>query len=64
MKSFTTNEVRHWVGSDHTSSDSLIELITDLLNKNYSINQIRKDIIESDLGDGSTSDENKEVSTL
>jgi hypothetical protein len=48
----TKNEVRHWIGSDHTDSDSLIELITDLLNKDYLINQMRKDIIDSDLGDG------------
>jgi hypothetical protein len=53
MKSLTTKEVRHWIGSDHTSSDQLIELLTDLLNKDYSINQMRKDIIDSDLGDGS-----------
>jgi hypothetical protein len=53
MKSFTTKEVRHWIGSDNTSSDQLIELITDLVNKEYPINQIRKDIISSDLGDGS-----------
>jgi hypothetical protein len=52
MKTFSKGEVRHWIGSDHTDSDSLIELITDLLNKDYSINQMRKDIEESDLGDG------------
>jgi hypothetical protein len=52
MKVLTKNEVSHWIGSDHTSSDELIELITDLLNKDYSINQMRKDIIDSDLGDG------------
>ena len=52
MKTFSKDEVRHWIGSDHTDSDSLIELITDLLNKDYSINQMRKDIEESDLGDG------------
>jgi len=52
MKSFSTNQVRHWIGSDHTSSDQLIQLITDLINKAYPINQIRKDIIDSDLGNG------------
>ena len=52
MKTFSAGEVRHWIGSDHTDSDSLIELITDLVNKDYSIDQMRKDIEESDLGDG------------
>jgi hypothetical protein len=52
MKALSTGEVRHWIGSDHTSSDQLIQLITDLLNNDYSINQMRKDIIDSDLGDG------------
>jgi hypothetical protein len=52
MKLFSTNEVRHWIGSDHTSSDQLVQLITDLINKEYPINQIRKDLIDSDLGDG------------
>lgn len=50
--SFSKKEVRHWIGSDHTDSDSLIELLTDLLNKDYSIEQMRKDIADSDLGDG------------
>lgn len=54
MKALSTGEVRHWIGSDHTSSDELIQLITDLLNKEYSINQMRKDIVDSELGDGET----------
>ncbi len=53
MKVFSTKEVRHWIGSDHTDSESLIDLITDLVNGNYSITQMRDDIISSDLGDGS-----------
>jgi len=57
MKVLSTGEVRHWIGSDHTSSDQLIQLLTDLLNNDYSINQMRKDIIDSDLGDGENDDE-------
>jgi hypothetical protein len=57
MTTLSTKEVRHWIGSDHTSSDELIQLITDLLNKDYSINQMRKDIIESELGDGESNDD-------
>lgn len=64
MKSFTTNEVRHWIGSDHTDSDSLIQLITELINKDYSINQMRKDIINSDLGDGSLDDDDEEAQRI
>ena len=60
MKTFSTAEVRHWIGSDHTSSDELIELITELVNKEYPINQIREDIINSDLGDGSLDGEGDE----
>jgi hypothetical protein len=59
---FSTGEVRHWIGSDHTSSEQLIQLITDLLNKEYSINQMRKDIIDSDLGDGDLDEEDEEDS--
>jgi predicted small metal-binding protein len=62
MKIFSTAEVRHWIGSDHTSSDELIELITELVNKEYPIDQIREDIINSDLGDGSLEDEEDLVS--
>ena len=57
MKTFSTGEVRHWIGSDHTSSDELIQLITELVNKEYPIDQIREDIINSDLGDGSLDDD-------
>ena len=64
MKSLTTKEVRHWIGSDHTSSDQLIELLTDLLNKDYSINQMRKDIIESELGDGELDDDDDEAQEI
>jgi hypothetical protein len=55
MKTFSNNEVRHWIGSDHIDSDSLIQLIADLLNNNYPIEEMRNDIVDSDLGDGSLS---------
>ncbi len=58
---FKTGEVRHWIGSDHDSSESLIQLVTDLLNDDYSINQMRKDIVDSDLGDGSLNNEEEVV---
>jgi hypothetical protein len=64
MKSFSTGEVRYWIGSDHTSSDQLIQLITDLLNKDYSINQMRKDIADSDLGDGESDDDDDEAQSI
>ena len=64
MKTFSTGEVRHWIGSDHISSDQLIQLITDLLNKDYSINQMRKDIEESDLGDGELDDDEAEAQRI
>ena len=57
MATLSAKEVRHWIGSDHTSSEQLIQLITDLLNKDYSINQMRKDIIDSDLGNGDLDEE-------
>jgi hypothetical protein len=60
MKSFSKGEVRHWIGSDHTDSQSLIELITDLLNKNYPIKKMRQDIIDSELGDGELDEEDEE----
>ena len=64
MKTFSTGEVRHWIGSDHTSSDELIQLITELVNKEYSIDQIREDIINSDLGDGSLDDDDAEAQSI
>jgi hypothetical protein len=64
MKSLTTKEVRHWIGSDHTSSDELIQLLTDLLNNDYSINQMRKDIVESELGDGELDDDDAEAQRI
>ena len=52
-KPITTKVMREWLGSDHTDSDSLIELLTDLINKDYSIEQMRKDLFDSDFnGEG------------
>ena len=64
MKTFSTGEVRHWIGSDHTDSDSLIQLITELLNDDYSIDQMRKDIVESELGDGELDDDEAEAQRI
>jgi hypothetical protein len=47
-KPITTEVMRNWLGSDHTDSDSLIQLLTDLINKDYSIERMRKDLFESD----------------
>jgi hypothetical protein len=64
MKTFSTGEVRHWIGSDNTDSDSLIQLITELLNNDYSIDQMRKDIVESELGDGELDDDEAEAQRI
>lgn len=32
MSILTETQVEHWIGSDHTSTDELISLVTDLLN--------------------------------
>lgn len=32
MSILTETQVEYWIGSDHTSKDELISLVTDLLN--------------------------------
>jgi hypothetical protein len=64
MKKFTTGEVRHWIGSDHTSTDELIQLIADLLNEDYHIDLMREEITESELGDGELDDDDAEAQRI
>lgn len=51
MKAIKKETIRHWLGSDHTDSESLLQLITDLVNKDYTIESFRKDLYESDFND-------------
>jgi hypothetical protein len=36
--------IRHWVGSDHDNKEAYIGLIVELLNGEYTIEEMRKDV--------------------
>ena len=43
MKKVTTEDVLNWHGSEH-SIDELAEIIRDIINGDYTIDNIRKDV--------------------
>jgi hypothetical protein len=45
MERFTFEQVERWVGSDAYRSD-LITILQELLNGDYEVEQMRKDVIE------------------
>jgi hypothetical protein len=44
MSILTETQVENWIGSDHTSKDELISLITDLLNNGVGL--IHEEILD------------------
>jgi len=42
----TEEQVEWWIGSDHLSSSELIELLTQLINGEYTIPNFRADVLE------------------
>ena len=36
--------VASWIGSDHINTNDLLELLTELINKDYSIEDFREDV--------------------
>jgi hypothetical protein len=38
--------VEDWVGSDNLDPDSFLELLTDLINEKYTIENFKKDVTE------------------
>lgn len=38
--------VEDWVGSDNLDSNSFLELLTDLINEKYTIDNFKKDVLD------------------
>ena len=46
MKMYISNlMIRHWVGSDHINVGELIDLLNELVNEKYTIQEFRNDIL-------------------
>jgi hypothetical protein len=41
----TTSQLEDWIGSDHMNTDELLNLLHDLINNNYSIDEFKKDVL-------------------
>jgi hypothetical protein len=42
----TKSMVEDWVGSDNLDADSFLDLLTDLINEKYTIENFKKDVTE------------------
>jgi hypothetical protein len=51
MQEITTEQIRMWIGSDRQNPSDYLELLYELVNGEYTAEQMRKDIINSDLGE-------------
>lgn len=46
MKMYISNPmIQHWIGSDHMNIYELLDLLNKLVNEEYSIKEIRSDIL-------------------
>jgi len=50
MKHITEEMIEAWIGSDHLNVPELLQLLSELINKDYSIDDFRKEV--SDYWDG------------
>ena len=46
QKRITKEQVEWWIGSDHLSPDALLDLLTELVNGEYTIPNFRADVLE------------------
>ena len=46
QKRITEEQVEWWIGSDHLSPSELIELLTEIINGEYTIPNFRADVLE------------------
>lgn len=37
--------IRHWVGSDHSSAEAYLGLLVELLNSQYTVEEMRNDVL-------------------
>jgi hypothetical protein len=42
----TKDMLEDWVGSDNLDPDSFLDLLTDLINEKYTIENFKKDVLE------------------
>lgn len=45
MKKVSQRMIAHWVGSDHDNKDAYLGLLVELLNGEYTIEQMREDVM-------------------
>lgn len=45
-KRITEEQVESWIGSDNLSTNDLIELLTEIINGEYTIPNFRADVLE------------------
>ena len=46
MKKLTPAMIMHWIGSDHENTREFLDLLTELANKSYSIDEFRADVLD------------------
>jgi hypothetical protein len=46
QKKITPNMVRNWIGSDNLDTNSLLDLLTELINGEYSISDFQSDVLD------------------
>ena len=44
VKRITEDQVKAWVGSDHLNATELIELLTEIINGEYSVAEFQADV--------------------
>lgn len=45
-KRITKKQVEAWIGSDNLSPDALLDLLTELINNDYTIHNFQFDVLE------------------
>jgi hypothetical protein len=46
MRNFTKTDVENWMGSDNLDPDSFLDLLTDILNKEYTVDAFVADVTD------------------
>jgi hypothetical protein len=46
MKKVSQRMIAHWVGSDHDSKESLLILLAELANGEYTLEEFREDVLD------------------
>jgi hypothetical protein len=46
MRNITDEEIESWIGSDNMSVNDFIELLTEIINGEYTVQNFRADVLE------------------